>query len=140
MKERHADISLCITDILIDGKSLEKMEEKQRREISPLTADFTDKLVIPAAYTHFTICFASLTYHQPQLNNYAYRLQGFDTDWHYANADNRSAYYSKLPSGEYIFQVRAANENGDWGEVRNMEICIEPPFGPLGGRMLSMHY
>ena len=128
MKERHADISLCITDILIDGKSLEKMEEKQRREISPLTADFTDKLVIPAAYTHFTICFASLTYHQPQLNNYAYRLQGFDTDWHYANADNRSAYYSKLPSGEYIFQVRAANENGDWGEVRNMEICIEPPF------------
>lgn len=29
MKERHADISLCITDILIDGKSLEKMEEKQ---------------------------------------------------------------------------------------------------------------
>ena len=79
MKERHADISLCITDILIDGKSLEKMEEKQRREISPLTADFTDKLVIPAAYTHFTICFASLTYHQPQLNNYAYRLQGFGT-------------------------------------------------------------
>lgn len=128
MKERHADIFLRITDILIDGKPLEKMEETQRREISTLTPDFTDRLVIPAAYTHFTIRFASLTYNQPQQNKYAYRLQGFDTDWHYAEAANRNAYYSKLPAGEYVFELRATNENGDWGEVRKMEIVIEPPF------------
>lgn len=29
MKERHADISLCITDILIDGKSLEKWRKNK---------------------------------------------------------------------------------------------------------------
>ena len=27
-----------------------------------------------------------------------------------------------------MFQLRATNENGDWGDVREMEIIIEPPF------------
>ena len=124
----HSDVSLCITDIWIDGKSLEQMPENKRREISPFTADFTEQLVVPAAYSNFTICFASLTYNHPQQNNYAYRLQGLDTDWHYVNASNRNAYYSKLSPGEYVFELRATNENGDWGEIRKMEITIRPPF------------
>ena len=44
------------------------------------------------------------------------------------NAANRNAYYSQLPAGEYVFELRATNENGDWGEMRTMEILIEPPF------------
>lgn len=44
------------------------------------------------------------------------------------DASSRTAYYSKLPAGEYVFQLRATNENGDWGDVREMEIIIEPPF------------
>ena len=128
VEEKHADISLCITDILVDGRPLEQMSDKKRKEITPFTSDFTDRLVIPASYSHFTICFASLTYNRPQQNKYAYRLQGFDADWHYVDASSRTAYYSKLPAGEYVFQLRATNENGDWGDVREMEIIIEPPF------------
>ena len=128
MKEKHSDISLRITDILIDGKSLEQIPEQQKSKISPFTADYTKALIIPSAYTNFTIRFASLTYNQPQLNKYAYRLQGFDTCCHYVNADNRIAYYSHVPAGEYVFELRATNENGDWGEMRTMEILIEPPF------------
>ena len=107
---------------------MEQMSDKKRKEITPFTSDFTDRLVIPASYSHFTICFASLTYNRPQQNKYAYRLQGFDADWHYVDASSRTAYYSKLPAGEYVFQLRATNENGDWGDVREMEIIIEPPF------------
>ena len=122
------DISLCMTDILIDGKPLNQLAAEQRQKISPFTPDFTDQLIIPAAYHNFTICFASLTYNMPRQNKYAYRLQGFDADWHYANADRRSAYYSNLNAGTYTFELRATNENGDWGEVRKMEIIVEPPF------------
>lgn len=128
IKEKHTDISLCITDLLLDGKSLEQMQEQQRNEITPFTADFTERMVVPAIYTNFTISFASLTYNQPRQNKYAYRLLGFDTDWHYVNANNRNAYYSKLPAGEYVFELRATNENGDWGGVRKMKVIIEPPF------------
>ena len=58
VEEKHADISLCITDILVDGRPLEQMSDKKRKEITPFTSDFTDRLVIPASYSHFTICFA----------------------------------------------------------------------------------
>lgn len=128
VREKHSDISLCITDILINGTSLEQIPEKQRKRISSFTADFTKHLTIPASYSNFTICFASLTYNQPQQNKYAYRLQGFDSDWHYVNAANRNAYFSNLNPGKYLFQLRATNENGDWGKIREMEIIIEPPF------------
>jgi signal transduction histidine kinase/ligand-binding sensor domain-containing protein/DNA-binding response OmpR family regulator len=122
------DISLCVTDILIDGKSLNLIPMEERRKMTQFTSDFTSKLVIPAVYNNFTIRFASLTYNMPQQNKYAYRLQSFDSDWKYVNADRRSAYYSNLSPGTYIFELRATNENGDWGDVRKMEIVIEPPF------------
>ena len=67
--------------------------------------------------------------------------KAFDADWHYVDASSRTAYYSKLPAGEYVFQLRATNENGDWGDVREMEIIIEPPFwGYLVGLFLFMYY
>ena len=127
-EEHHSDISLRITDILIDGTPLEQLPEEKKAEITPFTADFTAQLTLPAAYSNFTIRFASLTYNRPQQNNYAYRLQGFDPAWHHTDATNRNAYYSKLPPGEYLFQLRATNENGDWGDVRTMTIVILPPF------------
>ena len=115
MKEKHSDISLRITDILIDGKSLEQIPEQQKARYHSFTADYTKTLIIRQ---HIPILLSALhrsTYNQPQLNKYAYRLQGFDTDWHYVNAANRNAYYSQLPAGEYVFELRATNENGDWG-------------------------
>lgn len=122
------DLYLCITDILLDGKSLEQIAEKQRMKITPFTSDFTEELTIPAMYSNFTIRFASLTYNMPQQNKYAYRLRNFDSDWQYVDADRRSAYYSNLSPGTYTFEVRATNENGDWGEPRTISILVEPPF------------
>lgn len=126
--QNNNDISLCITDILVDGKPLNQIPEEQRRKISSFTPDFTEILVIPATYNNFTIRFASLTYNMPQQNKYAYRLQNFDSDWQYIDADLRSAYYSNLSPGTYTFELRATNENGDWGDVRKMQIVVQPPF------------
>ena len=127
-ENNNHEISLRITDILLNGKSLELLDEDQRKGISLFTADFTNNLVIPSAYNNFSIRFASLTYNMPQQNNYAYRLLNFDTEWHYVNADNRTAYYTNLSPGKYIFELRATNENGDWSNIRKMEIIVEPPF------------
>lgn len=124
----HYDIYLCITDILMDGKPLEQIPEEQRKKITSFTPDFTEELTIPAAYSNFTIRFASLTYNMPQQNKYAYRLRNFDSDWQYVDAARRSAYYSNLSPGTYTFEVRATNENGDWGEIRKIHIIVGPPF------------
>lgn len=126
--DESCDISLRITDILVDGKSLSQIPEEQRSKITAFTPDFTEEITLPAAYHNFTIRFASLTYNMPRQNKYAYRLQNFDTDWHYVDADSRNAYYSNLPPGTYNFELRATNENGDWSEIRKMRIFIKPPF------------
>lgn len=124
----NSNILLCITDILIDGISLNQIPIEGRQKISPYTPDFTDELTIPSEYRNFTLCFASLTYNMPQQNKYAYRLQGFDSEWKYVDANRRSAYYSNLDSGTYTFELRATNENGDWGDIRKMKIVIKPSF------------
>ncbi|KAB5134885.1 response regulator, partial [Bacteroides thetaiotaomicron] len=69
------------------------------------------------------------TYKNPELNRYAYRLQNFDRDWQYTDADRRFAYYNNLPSGTYTFQLKATNENGEWsGYVRELTVVVLPPF------------
>ena len=130
--ETPNEISLRITDISLDGQSMEAMPEAERNKISTFTPDFTERLTVPASYTGFAIRFASLTYNRPRQNGYAYRLQGFDEDWHYVDAHNRTAAYTQLPPGEYLFELRGTYENGDWGKIRQMEIMVEPTFWETG--------
>ncbi len=90
---------------------------------------YTSKVELPHKYNNFSIEFAALTYKNPELNRYAYRLQNFDRDWQYTDADRRFAYYNNLPSGTYTFQLKATNENGEWsGYVRELTVVVLPPF------------
>ena len=52
---------------------------------------YTSKIGLPHKYNNFSIEFAALTYKNPELNRYAYRLQNFDSDWQYTDADRRFA-------------------------------------------------
>ncbi len=62
-------------------------------------------------------------------NKYAYILEGFDKDWNYRNAQNRTASYTNLDPGEYIFKVKASNNDGVWNEKgTSLKIYIAAPF------------
>ena len=77
----------------------------------------------------FTLEFAALHYADPQANRYAYRLRGFDRDWTDADAAKRFATYTNLDPGHYVFEVRAANKDGVWGEKpARLDITITPPY------------
>ena len=97
--------------------------------ISPVLPTYSSMIELPYNYNNFSIEFAALTYKNPELNRYAYRLQNFDRDWQYTDADRRFAYYNNLPSGTYTFQLKATNENGEWsGYVREFTVVVLPPF------------
>ena len=75
----------------------------------------------------FTIDFALLDYVRSVHNKYAYKIDGIDRDWNYVG--NPSATYTNLPSGEYTFQVKAANADGFWTkEPAELKITILPPW------------
>lgn len=129
VEERNKDVSVVVTDILVDGKSLENMSEEQRSRFSNQSSGFTSALTLPASYTGFTVRLASLTYSRPYLNKYAYRLLGYEDEvWNYTDAYNRNVSYSNLPAGEYILELKGTNENGYWSRIRQMNIIIEPPL------------
>ena len=59
--------------------------------------------------------FAAIDFRDPQANQFAYKLEGFDKDWTYVGNRNYAA-YTNLGGGTYTFRVRASNNDGLWNE------------------------
>ena len=56
-------------------------------------------------------------------------MEGVDRDWNYVNADRRYTVYAGLPSGNYIFDVKASNNDGLWNNNgTSLRIIILPPW------------
>jgi signal transduction histidine kinase len=71
--------------------------------------------------------FASLDYNDPEKNQYAYKLEGFDEDWVYTG-NRRFAAYTGLPPGSYVFRVKGSNNDGYWNEAgTSLAISIATP-------------
>ncbi|MBC7890077.1 MAG: response regulator [Ferruginibacter sp.] len=76
----------------------------------------------------FSIGFEALDFTVPGANQYEYQLKGFDKTWVSAGKEH-SAYYANIPPGEYVFQVRASNNDGIWNkEGRSIRLVVSPPF------------
>ena len=59
---------------------------------------------------------------------YAYRLKGFDNNW-VDNQPERIATYTNIPSGNYVFEVKAGSEKNVWDiTTKSIAIQIENPF------------
>ncbi len=57
---------------------------------------------------------------------YRYRLLPADTAFTYAH--NRTANFSLLPPGRYVFEAQAQNEDGQWSEPSRWPFEIRPPW------------
>ncbi len=69
---------------------------------------------ISAHESNLTICFSSLSHRMAHKIQYAYRMKGIDKLWKYIHGQPAKAVYSHLPKGEYEFEVKATDENGQW--------------------------
>ena len=108
------------------------------KNISPrcFTASFIDKalseteeIVLRHHENMFTFEFAALSYFHPEKNQYAYRLEGFNSDWMYVDGTSRKATYTNLDPGDYFFRVKASNNDGVWNDKgTSIKIKIKPPF------------
>ena len=74
----------------------------------------------------FEFEFAALSYSQPERNQYAYMLEGFDQDW---IGTRRFGKYTNLPGGTYTLRMKGSNNDGVWNEEGiSATITIVPPF------------
>lgn len=76
----------------------------------------------------FSIDYTALNYAYPELTRYAYMLEGLDKDWNYVD-NERTATYRYLPSGNYEFKVKVANQDGVWFEdYASLPLRVMPPW------------
>ncbi len=77
---------------------------------------------------NFSISYVALNYTAPQQNHYSYRLLGLEDQWNYVGGE-KTAYYTNLDPGEYVFQVRASNNNGVWSDkITSIAVYVHPPI------------
>jgi signal transduction histidine kinase/DNA-binding response OmpR family regulator/ligand-binding sensor domain-containing protein len=87
----------------------------------------TSGITLSHHYPDFSIEFRGLDYVVAKNLKYAYRLEGSNNEeWNYV--DQRTfASYQNLKPGDYIFQVKAQNNNGTWSEKpTTLAIKIKP--------------
>lgn len=96
----------------------------------PRTFAATDNgsLVLPYDSSSISIDMAALSYMLPEMNEYAYKMEGIDKDWTFIKT-NRRIYYTKLSPGNYNFLLKGSNSGEVWNEkITRLTITILPPF------------
>jgi len=115
----HDFPKLIITSIKVNNKVFDQ---------SGLASFGIDQLKLPYEESMLNIDFAALEYSLPEKIAYAYFLEGWDSQWHYV--DNiRSANYSRITEGNYVFKIKSTNAEGVWNTKSiSLPIIILPPW------------
>ncbi len=121
--------------IEIDPALYDPKRTPGRMVISSFTVFDTDRqlplanepIILSYNENFFSFGFSVIKTHPLQQMQYAYRIKGFDKDWIYT--DMPFANYTNVPHGQYNFQVKAMNDNGEWsGSLIDIPMRIYPPF------------
>ncbi|MFQ6603152.1 two-component regulator propeller domain-containing protein [Flavobacterium sp. C3NV] len=117
-------LPIYLTDLKIFNKSVGPLEEN-----SPLikVISETKKIILKHDQSVFTIDFIAVNYSFPAKNEFAYYLEGFEDSWNYVG-NKRSATYTNLTSGHYVFKVKSAEKNGVWSQPLELKIEVLPPW------------
>ncbi|MEW6996920.1 two-component regulator propeller domain-containing protein [Colwelliaceae bacterium BS250] len=72
--------------------------------------------------------FAALDYTQPEDINYQYKMEGLNEQWVDLGSTN-SMTFTTLTDGDYVFRVRATNNDGIWSNNQlEINIVVKPPL------------
>jgi diguanylate cyclase (GGDEF)-like protein len=91
----------------------------------------TDRLPadVTLGYRDYSINFefTALDYTSSDKNQYRYRLEGFENEWHDPGRFRRAT-YTNLPAGNYTFKVKGSNNDGVWGQhSAAINLRVTPP-------------
>lgn len=75
----------------------------------------------------FSCDFSSVNFNLSVKNEYAYRLVGFDKDWHFSGKQHLAA-YTNVPSGDYVLEIKSGREGVFLPVGYRLAIHIEAPF------------
>jgi diguanylate cyclase (GGDEF)-like protein len=90
--------------------------------------EVVEPLTLSPGTNSIAVEFAALDYSAPQRNRYAYRLDGFDSDWVETEPSRRLAAYTNLLPGDYALRLRGSNRDGVWADDLTVPIRVLPAW------------
>lgn len=92
----------------------------------------SDEITLTHDQNDISITFAALDYSHPERNQYTFFLENFEEDWRPPGLE-RTAYYTNLDPGDYVFRVKGTNGDDVWNdEGASVKITILPPWWQTG--------
>lgn len=119
-----------IPKIALTGFKLFNKEISPNSEQAPISKPIwlTKSITLNYKQSVISFEFAAFNYTSPSKNQYAYLLEGYDKEWNYIG-NKHEATYTSLPAGDYIFRVKASNNDGLWNtQGISLEIKVTPPY------------
>ncbi|MCK5145485.1 GHKL domain-containing protein [bacterium] len=119
---------IVLTDLLINNKKVIIGDNNNPYIEMKKHVNYLETLKIHYQTSIFSFEFAALDYNIPKKNNYAYKMEGLDSEWHNIKTQ-RHATFTKLKPGNYTFHVKGSDCQHNWNETgRSIKIFIAPPF------------
>ncbi|HYG37742.1 MAG TPA: two-component regulator propeller domain-containing protein [Cytophagales bacterium] len=118
---KHAP-PVVLTDFKLFGQSI---KAGSKDGVLDRIISNTRKVALEYDQAIFTIGFAIPNYINPDKNFYAYRLKGLEEQWN-ISSDNSATYTIQRP-GDYVFEVKGANNDGVWNtEPTTLTVTVNP--------------
>ena len=87
-----------------------------------------NEVVMRPGQTNLEIQYTALNFSRPEQISFRYKLDGVDDNWQEVG-HRRTAYYTHLPPGDYVFRVSARNSDGVVSLVDStLGVTVIPPF------------
>lgn len=116
--------SVVLTDFQIFNRSIKIGNDSPLRQ----SIVHTKELALEYNQDVFSFEFSALDFNSPLSIQYAYMMEGFDSDWT-ESGNRRYATYTNLDPGVYNFKVKSTNADGIWNhDPASLRIIINPPW------------
>ncbi len=105
------------------------------RPVSPNTSnsplaqslELTNEITLDFTQSVFSIEYTGVSFTRPEKIQFSYFLEGLEDSWNYVGRQ-RSATYTSLKPGSYVFHVRAAKNDGAWSGETQLKINVLPAW------------
>ena len=119
------------TGFLVNNKLVKPADGSSvlTKDIGSLSNQKEHKIRLSSNQSNVEIKFSANSYLSAEKNQFAYRMLGLGEDWQISHANQKSVQFLNLPGGDYIFEIKASNNDGLWGDqISRLYIHVDPPF------------
>ena len=115
------DIPLRITECKVLNKKTGILADKTSSVAN------TNQLVLTPSDKSFSVTFSLLNYEGIRQNSYAYKIEGFDTEW--TSLKENTLRIAGLPYGSYTIHIKGQGAKGQWSRNQlAIAIDVNKPF------------